>query len=168
MFDDIGDAVMGEGLKMADGLMGVAENKALQAASSMLAEVDGSESWMQWGLHKAEDAALGAAEAAAWSMMAQAEAEDVDAIVDQVGALSLDEVAKAGEDLWNELAQTEAQRRRRGGRSRGGRGKKRRGGGWGKTVKDAAKDAGKSIGTSMAEDAAWCAMGDPLNVVGCK
>ena len=37
--------------------------------------------------------------------LAQVEAGDVDAIVDQVGALSLDEVAKAGEDLWNELAQ---------------------------------------------------------------
>ena len=61
------------------------------------------------------------------------------------------------------LAQTETQRRRRG---RGGRGRKS--GGWGKHIKNAAKDAGKSIGTSMAEDAAWCAMGDPLNVVGCK
>ena len=61
------------------------------------------------------------------------------------------------------LAQTETQRRRRG---RGGRGRKS--GGWGKHIKNAAKDGAKSVGTSMAEDAAWCAMGDPLGVVGCN
>ena len=35
-----------------------------------LAQVDGSESWTSWGLHKAEDAAIDTAEAAAWSMFA--------------------------------------------------------------------------------------------------
>ena len=116
--------------------------------------------------------------------------------------MSVDEVAKAAEDLWNELAQetvgelvdgagsatvdeiateleglfaqTDAQRRRRG---RGGRGRTKHRGGkphkphknsWGHAAKGVAKDAATSIGTSMAEDAAWCAIGDPLNVVGCN
>ena len=122
----------------------------------MFAQVDGSESWGEWGLHKAEDAAIGAAEATAMAMFAQvddseswadigsrllnagfaqvdgsqdwtdiaeyeaitgagfaqaeAEAEDVDSIVDQVGNLSLDDVYKAGADAWNDLAQTDAER----------------------------------------------------------
>merc|ERR1711997_1356437 len=55
------------------------------------------------------------------------------------------------------------------GRGRGGRSKKRGGkSSWGKAARGAGKDAAKSIGTSMAEDAAWCAVGDPLNVVGCN
>ena len=95
---------------------------------------------------------------------AEAEAEDVDAIIDSVGNLTLDDVYDAGVDAWNLFAQTDTQRRRRG---RGG-GRKKRGGGWGKAAKNVAKDAAKSIGTSMAEDAAWCAVGDPLNVVGCN
>ena len=84
-------------------------------------------------------------------------------VEDAVSDISLSDVEKVAGKL---LAQTDTQRRRRG---RGGRSKKRGGkSSWGKAARGAGKDAAKSIGTSMAEDAAWCAVGDPLNVVGCN
>merc|ERR1711997_803701 len=103
-----------------------------------------------------------------WNELAQ---ETVGELVDGAGSATVDEIATELEGLF---AQTDAQRRRRG---RGGRGRTKHRGGkphkphknsWGHAAKGVAKDAATSIGTSMAEDAAWCAVGDPLNVVGCN
>ena len=67
--------------------------------------VDTAEGYAKSGYNAAKDYAK-----EAWNYLpqAEAEAEDVDAIIDQVGKLSLDDVYGAGVSAWNDLAQTEA------------------------------------------------------------
>ena len=114
---------------VADGMVKDASNKIASGAFSWLAQAEdvdaivdqvgalsldevakaGEDLWNELGQSEADGVFgdIGHATDDLWGhvekLFAQAEAEDVDAIVDQVGALSLDEVAKAGEDLWNEL-----------------------------------------------------------------
>ena len=93
--------------------------------------VDTAEGYAKSGYNAAKDAATSAwnyfpqteADAEQFDMLgdafdaigdlfaqADAEAEDVDAVIDSIGNLTLDDVYGAGVDAWNSFAQTDAER----------------------------------------------------------